>query len=1285
MERNNLGLMLLVLGVTGTFVMQFVRVPQPATTVVASDSAQEKKGGASSTTSSSELGASKSVSSSRPTFTAPLAGFLATPIPNNPSEAMPDIENALKSRLEAEVGDLDFLIYLVADPLEAQANYRFDQQIDVLHKALAVERFVPDRFYLPWTRGDKQRTHTREPGVILFRRNGPSQSTKQKVTNTEDAAFGYTDLVLVFLVGETATTGIHTEAFERAVEHQQWLRKLYPGNSGISVCGPSFSGSADSLARTIGRLKEKAKQNAVQQQTEQAAGNESQGLEFNVITGQAISIHRKRFRTLSKNTEIFATVLHGNILKEALIQHVTQRNSRWNRERIAWLTETGTGYGAAISFLSRDHEQRSQRNHDSRNPGSDQIGHTEPSENGPEVIEFPFPANIAQVRAAYEESLRRDSKNKAKESLGGLPLRLTIPFKAGDGSTEMVPSHTPDVSTPTAEIILGQILTTIRNQGIMYVGISATDPRDPLFIAAMIKDQCPNVQIMLVTSDVLHVHPEYTRIMHGALVASTYPLYPEALTWCFPYGEHTKPQSLQGEVKTQTPGPQMRILASSRNTVLSSQNGYGTYNALVLLRGMQTKRYQAEQGKSVVRLLPEPSGTSGDMRRNYFGLPLCYGTPFQQGESDFRPSVWVSRIGNSSFHPITSKPVESYIGKDSPAPWLTEYTLTLKVDAATLEKFPQHVHTEMPLPLRLLVVAWLAAGVITALILLKHSLLFVPWQGRRTPEWFAKLELGKWARPLTVSRTTPSALRGLQLVLRALGTLCFVVILTLLGSIQLASLKWSGFDWASVALGFCVLLALLFGGVLISELLDACRRDSRWPMRLFTSGGATVLSVLLLVLTVLQLPHGVDWTSIACFLCLLMAGLLTLLLVVDLVDAFVGGERNEPGSTNLGKRLMGARIGGAVLTTALLIGFGVAAGWQLASWKEPIDAYLWYCAAANIGNGLSFLTTVQLPCLAVLVLAYGMIVQLHCLSEKNAICLPTQIVPKNQIEKKEVELRDSLLFPVLSRFRREKPVVLSLLIILAVAWWLVYMWSGTQGPDFFATSINFPCILWLLAALFWFLRFFKLMHILQDFCDQLKEYAGRIRSRWPDWGTMFKDAGVQKNGLEDLLWRKYPYDKRADEEIVDREGAANSSLIVNLMKIETQRRNLCAREVEIFVRRMFYHFGRLMVGLIVAGCLMFLAAQGFPLSSEPLMRSTASAMLAASGLLIVWFYIKFDRDELLSYLVGTDPKKVAWNWSMIQNVAPGLTLATIALVSQAFPEVWLWLRHVIEPLSLTAM
>src|SRR5262249_44632261 len=99
---------------------------------------------------------------------------------------------------------VDFLIATVPDPVDSRVGWEFDGQLSAIQRAIENDGYVPDRHWLPWRcgHGDEAKeaadNHRQQPGLLLFRAR---------------------DRVLVlFLVGETPTTGIHKAAFLQALQ-----------------------------------------------------------------------------------------------------------------------------------------------------------------------------------------------------------------------------------------------------------------------------------------------------------------------------------------------------------------------------------------------------------------------------------------------------------------------------------------------------------------------------------------------------------------------------------------------------------------------------------------------------------------------------------------------------------------------------------------------------------------------------------------------------------------------------------------------------------------------------------------------------------------------------------------------------------------------------------------------------------------------------------------------------------------------------------------------------------
>jgi len=210
---------------------------------------------------------------------------------------------------------------------------------------------------------------------------------------------------------------------------------------------------------------------------------------------------------------------------------------------------------------------------------------------------------------------------------------------------------------------------------------------------------------------------------------------------------------------------------------------------------------------------------------------------------------------------------------------------------------------------------------------------------------------------------------------------------------------------------------------------------------------------------------------------------------------------------------------------------------------------------------------------------------------------------------------------------------------------------------------------------------FKLIMILKGLSRHLEELTLALRKRWPDsWQHIFEHLPEKRVGLQELFWASRPHVKELDQARKDFQEVQT----MDPDKVKA-RQKLCAVEIELYVRQFFHHIVRLGFGLAASASLIFLCVQAFPYSQEPLLRLSASIMLASIGCVMAWYYLKFDRNELLSHLVGTDPKQISINWSLIQMVAPAVLLTFVAILSSTFPEIWQWVRGVLEPMARSSI
>ncbi len=169
----------------------------------------------------------------------------------------------------------------------------------------------------------------------------------------------------------------------------------------------------------------------------------------------------------------------------------------------------------------------------------------------------------------------------------------------GKESSDVVPL-TSKVEIASRELVLANLLTTIKREGISYVGLAASNVQDRIFLVREIRQHAPNVVIFMLSSDLLHLHPEARADFRGVLMVTPYSLFNPNQRWTYPFSGRTK--------RLQFPTP----------------SAQGVYNA-------------------TLALLNRPE------------LMLEYGSPFDSGliEGGVRkPSLWVSVVGRDRVWPI---------------------------------------------------------------------------------------------------------------------------------------------------------------------------------------------------------------------------------------------------------------------------------------------------------------------------------------------------------------------------------------------------------------------------------------------------------------------------------------------------------------------------------------------------------------------------------------------------------------------------------------------------------
>src|SRR5262245_37501136 len=382
---------------------------------------------------------------------------------------------------------IEYLIATLPDPKDSRLDYMFDRYLDVIQLAIGDAGYTFDRYWLPWDRSRAAAPvglpadpkspqtvmatrHLYDPGVILFR--------------------GDKKLLLLFLVGETPTGGIHKVAFQNALwqieELDGWRESNTEGATEMQlrVISPSFSGSADSLATLLKSWMQ---------------GYETPP-KVRIVSGSATSINKTDFlgKIAREGVNFQTTVVHVQEANDQFYAYLSDLDPQSKRNddepHIALLSEASTGHGQSIRAESQ----------------------------GP-ILSLTFPLHISQLRV--EAARQSPSRDEAAKALAARDSGLALPMiEAGSPASKDIVPLFSSVETVTMDLALDEALSAIHRERIRYVGVMSTDVQDRIFLVREIRKHCPNAMIFIQTDDLLYLHSESNLDFQNALVASTYPL-----------------------------------------------------------------------------------------------------------------------------------------------------------------------------------------------------------------------------------------------------------------------------------------------------------------------------------------------------------------------------------------------------------------------------------------------------------------------------------------------------------------------------------------------------------------------------------------------------------------------------------------------------------------------------------------------------------------------------------------------------------------------------------------
>jgi hypothetical protein len=410
---------------------------------------------------------------------------------------------------------VQFLIATLPDPVDSHLAQLFDRGVSAIAGSVQEAGFVLDRFSLPWKRDSSTRwdlnlpdrkdsgqlvslfpkktssdLHRRVPGTILFR--------------AED------QLVVVFLVGETPTSGIQREALSSALcavetfQAKVGPQVAYPESDEIKILGPYFSGTTESLRNALIAWAKTSTRRVRMVSGSATVDTNYKKLNISAPTA-APTVDTGSAKTDGLPQISFqATVIPDNVLKWHFFDFLKDELGAKLEDDVALFVEGGTSYGRNFAKESTS-------------------DHLEPR------FVISFPLHVSQLRAAYErDEALRNPGGASRVPRHSLELALDSPDQ---DSRDVLRAQDPGTALNIADLVISHSIETIRREGIRFVGILASDPRDVLFLSRKIREAGASVTLFTFGTDILLTHSDYERYLRGMFVVSPYPLFPVNQAW----------------------------------------------------------------------------------------------------------------------------------------------------------------------------------------------------------------------------------------------------------------------------------------------------------------------------------------------------------------------------------------------------------------------------------------------------------------------------------------------------------------------------------------------------------------------------------------------------------------------------------------------------------------------------------------------------------------------------------------------------------------------------------
>ena len=371
------------------------------------------------------------------------------------------------------------LVATVADPVHTRQALFFDGQIDSIERAAEEDGWVFAQQWLPWFDpfdGSEHDINERRAQRRLEREQESLPGILVFRANTRRAQKGRGSCLFVMLVPETPTGGVAQGSLMAALNVADLLTK--PNQ--IGLLAPSYSGSFPSLASVVKEWSE--------------APLHYKRL-YSTAYGGSISSRSAAYDFFDKTKLSFHSGVLSDIDFEIAIRSLPRK---YDVQSIAYLVEQESGYAADATAAFEA-------------PGE-------------KVLVYKFPRDVSHLRNAYQRA-SANLNGRYQSPIPSIELSLSDPSRGEDSIPDFSETDTPVIQS--AEI--GTITEDLKRKGIRLVYIAATNSLDELFLAQFLRQQIPDVRVVIGgDTDLLFLPAASQRSLAGTLFLSTYPMFFEA-------------------------------------------------------------------------------------------------------------------------------------------------------------------------------------------------------------------------------------------------------------------------------------------------------------------------------------------------------------------------------------------------------------------------------------------------------------------------------------------------------------------------------------------------------------------------------------------------------------------------------------------------------------------------------------------------------------------------------------------------------------------------------------